>query len=98
MKAARSCWCVWIFCKGMYYSPCRRNTWHSSKINFFPNLILMNNIIACLGAHAAAHPHTTAFAILDNGEEISREISYGQLQSKVVALASTLASKQLHGK
>jgi acyl-CoA synthetase (AMP-forming)/AMP-acid ligase II/acyl carrier protein len=58
----------------------------------------MNNIITHLGVHATARPQATAFAILDNGEEISREISYGQLQSKVVMLASTLASKQLHGK
>jgi acyl-CoA synthetase (AMP-forming)/AMP-acid ligase II/acyl carrier protein len=58
----------------------------------------MNNIITRLGVHAAARPHATAFAILNNGEEIGQEITYGQLQSKVTALAAYLGTKQLFGK
>lgn len=58
----------------------------------------MNNIITRLGAHAAARPHATAFAILDNGEAVGQEITYDQLQSRVAMLTSYLAAKQLHGK
>lgn len=58
----------------------------------------MNNIITRLGVHAAVRPNATAFAILNNGEEIGQQISFGQLQSKVATLASHIAGTQLHGK
>lgn len=58
----------------------------------------MNNIITRLGVHAAAHPHATAFAILNNGEEVSQQITYSELQSRVIFLASHFAERQLHGK
>jgi bacitracin synthase 3 len=58
----------------------------------------MNNIITRLGVHASARPHATAFAILNNGEEVGQEVTFGQLQSKVAILASYLSAKQLYGK
>lgn len=58
----------------------------------------MNNIIARLGAHAAARPHATAFTILENGETAGKEITFDQLQSRVATLASYLSARELHGK